>query len=154
MRDLATDTGRSIRTVTGWIQRGLPCRTVDGERRVVRADALAWLLAEAREAGRASVATLDEAAERTAYMKARRELAELELAEARGELARRETVVAAWRQMCERILARQRALPAKAAPVLVGLKKPAEAQVILERYIEEIVGEIREWGSADEGKGR
>lgn len=141
--EFARLTGKTPRTVTGWLADGMPCRHENGERRIVPAEAMAWLLAFRYEAGRASVVTSDEASERVALLRARRQQEELRLEDMRGTLARKEDVERAFDMVHERVRARLLALPAKAAPALVGLRRAVDVQLALEGYVDEVVAEIR-----------
>jgi len=137
-----------VRSLSILVREGLP-RVGDGKTaRYPWPDIWHWYYKRERQKAKDEARPKDrnEAEERLAIAKA--QMAELELDEARKVLARKADVLTAWRTMAERILGRLRALPAKASPALVGLKKPAEGQVILEWHIEEAIGEIRDYEGA------
>ena len=97
----------------------------------------------ARFEAKAKPTTLVESEERLAAAKA--QLAELELEEQQGNLARKADVIAAWRSVHERVRGRLLAVPAKAAPALVGMKRAVDVQLALERYIAEVIAELRDF---------
>jgi phage terminase Nu1 subunit (DNA packaging protein) len=141
--------GVEERTVTNWVNSVPPIpRRREGQRwGYDLAEVLRWWterqrrqLEETQKPG-----TMSESEERLAAAKA--QLAELELDEARGNLARREDVERAFTAIHERVRARLMSLPAKAAPALVGIKRAVDIQVALEGYVEEVVGELRDWAA-------
>lgn len=127
------------------VRQGLP-REGDGKAaRYPWPEVWHWYFKREREKAKDEARPKDrnEAEERLASAKA--QLAELELEEARGNLARKADVVKAFTTIHERVRARLMALPGKAAPALVGMKRPVDVQVALEGYVEEVVGELRDF---------
>jgi hypothetical protein len=138
--------GITHQAVGQWGRRpGAPVRLIKGKTWFEWPAFPRWREAEIKQAARDAARPKDrnDAEERMAIAKA--QLAELELEEARNLLARKEDVQRAWRATVERFVSRGRALPPKAAPALVGMKKATEAQIVLERYVEELVGELRDY---------
>lgn len=78
------------------------------------------------------------------------ELAELDLAERRGQLVTREGARKAMASLCERVRARLVTLPPKVAPLVVGCDTVPQAQRELERAVEEVLAELRGEGTTNE----
>lgn len=137
--------GITAQAVGMWAARpGAPVHREGGRAWLIWPDFPRWrereLLAQVRAESKPK--SRDDAEKRLAAAKA--ELAELELEEKRGTLARRSDVEAAVRGDYERVRARLLSLPAKAAPALVGMKRAVDIQLALEGYVEEVVAELRE----------
>jgi len=127
------------------VRQGMP-REGDGKTaRYPWPDIWHWYLRRERDkaVNAAQPKDRNEAEERLASAKA--QLAELELEEARGNLAKREDVTKAFAAIHERVRAKLVSLPGKAAPALVGMKRAVDVQVALEGYIEEVVDELRDF---------
>ena len=140
----AKDWGVTIRTVQNWAAAGMPTRTVDGERRVVRSDANAWLRAkaEADATAKAEPADADEAKARKLAAEAR--LAELELAQREGVMV---TVEDAARVMEEKLAPLRSALvtlPQRVAPQVMGCKTVGEVTGKLSAAVAEAMTSIAE----------
>jgi len=145
--ELAGLLGKSPRTVTAWAAAGMPTRTVDGSRCVVVSEAHVWLMARERESGRASVAPADERAERIAHLKARRELAELDLASRRGELCTREQFEDRVSGIYESVKANILAVPTRDAHRLVGHRDMGAAFTVLQVIALELLAAIGKDGN-------
>lgn len=91
-----------------------------------------------REAKRS--ATLEAA--RTRKTEAEAELAEIELAKARGELIAVSEVEAEVGALLDGLRSRLLAVPGKYGPVMVGKRTPAEGQAALEAMVTEVMGEL------------
>lgn len=70
-------------------------------------------------------------------------LAELDLAQKRGELVRRDDVLRAWDNVLDRLRARIVAFPPKAAPHVVGCDNVRQAVRVLEGVAEELIADLR-----------
>lgn len=84
--------------------------------------------------------TLDEA--RTRKLSAEAELAEIELAKAKGDLVPAALVITAWEEVLRAMKAKLLAIPSKAAPVLAAEDNPGEVQKLLDIEIEEALNEL------------
>ena len=84
--------------------------------------------------------TLDEA--RTRKLAAEAELAEIELAKAKGDLVPAALVITAWEEVLRAMKAKLLAIPSKAAPVLAAEDNPGEVQKLLDTEIEEALNEL------------
>lgn len=84
--------------------------------------------------------TLDEA--RTRKLSAEAELAEIELAKAKGDLVPAALVITAWEEVLRAMKAKLLAIPSKAAPVLAAEDNPGEVQKLLDTEIEEALNEL------------
>lgn len=141
--ELADELGVTERTITEWVKsrEDFPSRVQGKSRTFPLTRCWRWYL-EYKLAQKESPKDMDEA--RVRYETARAQIAELELEELRGNLARREDVEKAFTAIHERTRSRLVALPGKAAPALVGMKRAVDVQVALEAYIEEVIGELRD----------
>lgn len=92
------------------------------------------------EANAIRMLTLDEA--RTRKLSAEAELAEIELAKAKGDLVPAALVIAAWEEVLRAMKAKLLAIPSKAAPVLAAEDNPGEVQKLLDTEIEEALNEL------------
>jgi hypothetical protein len=82
----AKDQGVTIRTVQRWLAAGMPCRLVNGERRIRVVDGCTWVRSWEYERGRETAATPAEANERGRKLAAEASLRELDLHERRRDL--------------------------------------------------------------------
>lgn len=141
--ELADELGVTERSITDWVKQheDFPSRVAGKNRTFPLTRCWRWYL-QYKLAQKEPPKDLDEA--RVRFETAKAQLAELELEEAKGNLARKDQVQRVVRAMNERIRARLMALPSKAAPALVGMKRAVDLQVALEGYVEEVVGELRE----------
>ena len=101
----------------------------------------------------------DAEAERYLNARARKEaaladLAQMEAAEARGDLVRVEDVAAWWGEMVTLARARLLALPSMAAPQVAAPGKIAEVQAILRKLINEALEELSRDGVPEGAAGR
>lgn len=85
LAEFAGDHDSDVRTVTRWIQEGMPHRRVGSERRIVRSEANKWLRGMERERARAETSP-DEAVERARKLRAEADIKEDERDEKRGKL--------------------------------------------------------------------
>lgn len=92
------------------------------------------------EANAIRMLTLDEA--RTRKLTAEAELAEIELAKAKGDLVPTEMVIKAWIDVLSAMKAKLLAIPSKAAPVLAAEDNPGEVQKLLDSELEEALNEL------------
>jgi phage terminase Nu1 subunit (DNA packaging protein) len=138
-----------IRSITRFEQQGLPVETQGGRKRYPWPEIGAWRdkdreaqirREERARAERGKPQDYEEAKARE--MAARAELAELDLAEKRGELALLSTVDVAWGRMVERLDAKLRGMVPLSVR-LYGCKTPAELQTKLEVLVEEVREELR-----------
>lgn len=139
----ASDWGVTVRTVTNWLAEGMPCRTVDGQRRVVRSEANAWVRAKA-----ADEAAPDEpenlAAAQLRYEAARAEKVELEVRRARGELVTVDDATKAVEAMLEQLRSQLQTLPQRWAPGVLGCKSLAEVTAKLDQAVTEAMTSLSE----------
>lgn len=135
-----------MRTVQLWLQDGMPSRLINGSRKVVRADANAWLRAKAAEDAKGDKSkkpsTLQQVELRLEEAKAAK--AEIELARLRGELVTVEEAVAAHESRLTRLRAALLTMPQKWAPLLVGCKSMPEATDRLDRAVREAMQALAE----------
>ena len=146
-RELAELFGISERTLTRYQHEGLPIARV-GTRGVPNtydtAEVHGWLVdratcgASGSEGG--EVLILD--AERARLAKVQADTAELKLSRARGELVETEAAMRAWGQVIQTARARLLAIAPKAAPLLIGVRTPAEAQAIVDTLVCEALAEL------------
>ena len=85
---------------------------------------------------------LDLTAERARVAKEQADKLTMENAERRGELVEFQATVTKWRSEATRVKNRLLAMPSKLAPLMIGVKKPAEAQSILEQAVHEALSEL------------
>jgi len=89
---------------------------------------------------------LDLTAERARLAKQQADAKEMENDLTRGELVRFDETVAAWREEFSRARAKLLAMPSKLAPLMVGVKTPAEAQQMIEAVVWEALNELSQPG--------
>ena len=143
LSQFAKDWGVTIRTVQNWITDGMPHRTVDGERRVVRSDANAWVRARAEEAAQPD-APEDIAAAQLRYESARAEKLELEVRRARGELVTVDEAAGAVEAKLAALRSQLTTFPQRLAPVVLGCKTLAEVTAKLDQAMAEAMTSISE----------
>lgn len=85
---------------------------------------------------------LDLTAERAALARVQRERIEMENATTRGDLVRFEDVVTQWREEFSRARAKLLAMASKLAPLMVGVKTPAEAKGMIDTVVWEALNEL------------
>lgn len=79
---------------------------------------------------------------RTRKVNAEAEIAELELAKARGEIVLAEQVVSAWSDTLSSLKAKLTTIPSKAAPIVAAEQMAGECQKILDDLIREALEEL------------
>ncbi len=121
-----------------WRQEGCPHQIVNGRPRYVVAGVVAWL--EKRAEVRSRPEDFEEARKRK--MGAEAELAELELAQKRGQLIPLEQHGQRLARILERIRARLIALPGTLASRLVAIETAAEAQAVVYAGVAEALEEL------------
>lgn len=80
--------------------------------------------------------------ERARLAKEQADAKEMDNAVTRGELVAASEVVAQWRGEFARAKSKLLSMPSKLAPLMVGVKTPAEAQSILETVVWEALNEL------------
>lgn len=85
LAEFADDHDSDVRTVTRWIQEGMPHRRVGNERRIVRSEANKWVRSMDKERARAESNPV-EAVERARKLRAEADIKEDERDERRGKL--------------------------------------------------------------------
>lgn len=153
--ELARILGVDERTIQRWHKDGLPRH---GEGRGIRyplTECIAWVRQRDREqveaqTERGAPTDYDEAKARK--MAAEAELAELELARARGTIVTVDDVERMLSAPLYRLRAKLLNLPSKWSPSLVGCRTIAEAQTRLEAAVEEAMLSLSEEGEEDFGE--
>lgn len=140
LSEYAADWGVSVRTVTNWIAEGMPCRMVDGARRVVRSDANAWQKGKAEE----KAPPTNEAEARARKLAAEARLAELELEREEGKVIAAEDVERAWAAMAHDLRAQLLTLPQRWAPGLLGCKGLPDMTARIEAALQEAMAALRD----------
>lgn len=143
LSEFAADWTVTVRTVTNWLAAGMPCRTVDGKRTVVRSEANAWVREQAA-AEEAAKDPANEAEAKARKLAAEARLAELELAQREGVMV---TVEDAARVMEEKLAPLRSALvtlPQRVAPQVMGCKTVAEVTAKLDAAMAEAMTSIAE----------
>ena len=144
--ELASIFGTSLPTIDAWVRAGMPCVQEGGrgvEYRFNTREVIAWR--SAREAlpggaGGTGPETLDEAKRRREITNA--DLAEIELAEKRGQVVPIEHVAKQVGRLLASVKARLLAIPTKAAPVVQTAGSAEEVRATLEDAIREAMTEL------------
>lgn len=138
--------GVSVPAVDGWIRRGCPVheRTTNGRIKSLHLpDVVRW-----RESARESDSEdgLDPIAERARKDKEHADKLALENQARRGELVDVGEVGALWAKLASETRSRLLSIPTKAAPLVIGCARIAQAQDILETEIHDALGAIADVG--------
>lgn len=143
LSEFAADWGVTVRTVTNWLAAGMPCRTVDGKRTVVRSEANAWVREQAA-AEEAAKDPANEAEAKARKLAAEARLAELELAAKEGTMVTVEDAAQAVEAKLEGLRSSLVTLPQRIAPVVLGCKTLAEVTAKLDAAVAEAMTSIAE----------
>jgi hypothetical protein len=143
---LAEVLGVSLVTVFDWAKKGMP--KLSRGKFDVRA-CTAWLLArkEAEHQAKLNNLSLDEAERR--FRNAKAELAEMELAERRGELVEADAVREMWDKHISAAKTQLLSIPARVAVTLLACKSAEEVHAALETNIRDCLDELAGRGTVD-----
>lgn len=134
--------GLADRTFARWVAKGLP-RKGEGKREFYPwPEIQRWLLDHVREEGRESVRPEDYEDAKARKMMAEAELAELDLAIRRRELMTVDEGQKALSEAFDRIAAQLKAAPTRHAHDLVGIQTLPEAEARLKRITAEMMGDL------------
>lgn len=126
-----------------WTDRpGAPVELVKGRPQCIWPDFPKWREAELLRKEREAAAPGDLKEAQTRKMAAEAELAEMELATARGAMVAVTDVAGRLAKILERVRSRFVAVPGKLAPRLVGVETAMEARGVLEEAVGEILTEL------------
>lgn len=142
LSEFARDHGVGPSTVTAWVQDGMPCRMVDGQRRIVRAEANPWVRDKVQPRGRPT--DKSEAGARKLAAEAR--LAELELEEAEGRMVTVDDATAEVQAAYEQVRSQLVTLPQRWAPALLACKTLAQMTTRLDEAVREAMTALVEEG--------
>jgi phage terminase Nu1 subunit (DNA packaging protein) len=136
--------GRTDPTVRNYIRRGMPIETQGGRGKgheIDTAAAIEWMVQDRIKevAGPSNLNSFDAA--RTRKEVANADIAEMDLAERRGELVRLAAIGKVFANAVARSRARLLAIPTKVAPIVVG-QKIAEAKATIEDALHDALNEL------------
>lgn len=135
--------GMTPQALGRWAGRpGAPVELVKGKPWCLWPDFPKWRDAEMAAQVRKESAPGDFEEARTRKMAAEAELAEMELAQARGDLVTVADATERTARILERVRARFVAFPGKLAPRLVGVDTAMEARGVLEAAVGEVLSEL------------
>jgi phage terminase Nu1 subunit (DNA packaging protein) len=145
---LAQIFGISATTVDNWLRHGCPVLQAGRAGRAYRFDTaavFAWYVERLKAKATPSPNDPLEAA-RIRKLEAQAEVAEIEAAHRRGEIALIEDVAEAVGQVFDRVRTKLLALPSKAAPMVVRAGGLAQARDVLDGLIYEALAELADHG--------
>lgn len=140
--EFAADHAVTPRTVRNWVDRGMPCRLVDGERRVVRSQANQWLRAYDREQAQATKQPAKLNASRARKLEAEARLVEMDLQEREGRLVPIEETRRVVSGLFTRLRAQMLPFPQRWAPQLAAAATITEAERLLTTGIHELMATL------------
>ena len=140
-KQLCETFGVSPQAVRNWVEQGCPCRRqargLPGSE-FDSAEVFRWRVARAEK--REGAADYDH--ERTLHMKTKRQAAELELQQQRGELINRDEMAADYAKHIDRAKKRLLQLPTSVATQVAPVERVAEVRSVIERYVNEALAEL------------
>jgi hypothetical protein len=137
-KELADLLGLKPRQIDNLVIEGMP-RTKRGRAYVYGEQAVAWYYQRKEQASEQRPDVLSSQARREA---AKADLAELDLAEKRGQLVRIADVCKDYGAMLERLRGKLLNAPGKYAPRIVGIRTLAQARAVLEDLVRELMVEL------------
>ena len=139
--DLAHFAKVSLPTVDSWVRAGCPVVSRGGrgkEWQFDTADVTEWRI-EKKVALATGAATLDTDELKRRKLQAETELAELELAKSRGEVASVDEIERVWSNLCAEARIRFRNIPARVVSVLVGETDERKIKEVLLSELDQVL---------------
>jgi phage terminase Nu1 subunit (DNA packaging protein) len=133
-------------TIRNWVGKGCPAlRKSDGKKggqgwKFATADVIEWRMTQTRREAPKEHVDIDEAKRRK--LAAEAELAEIDAAVKRGELAPISEVAAEFAGMVTAARAKMFSIPTKLAPILASMDQSVEIQAVLDAAMREVVDEL------------
>ncbi len=142
LAQFAADHAVTPRTVRNWVDLGMPCRLVDGERRVVRSQANPWVRQYEREQAKAAKQPAKLNASRARKLEAEARLVEMDLQEREGRLVPIDDTRRVVGKMLGRLRAQLIPFPQRWAPKLAAAATVPEAERLLSTGIHELMATL------------